>query len=109
MGTAVSTGTPFDATVAPGQDVCEKEKRKTAIVGGTVGGLFGAIILGLVGTILLMYKKERRQRKLKEHYEEQFSQTNAYRKALASSAGSIRESAFMVELKMKFLFKNRFF
>ncbi|CAO2654819.1 Nn.00g115520.m01.CDS01 [Neocucurbitaria sp. VM-36] len=101
VGTAVSTGTPFSATTAPDQDVCKKEKRKTAIVGGTVGSLFGAVILGLVGTILLMYKKEKRQRKLKEHYEEQFSQTNAYRKALASSAGSIRESVFMEELKVK--------
>lgn len=70
-------------------------------MGGTVGGLFGALILGLVATILLMYKKEKRQRRLKEHYEEQFSQTNAYRKALASSAGSIRESTFMEDLKLK--------
>lgn len=101
VGTAVSTGTPFNANATSTQDVCQKEKRKTAIVGGTVGGLFGAIILGLVGTILFMYRKEKRQRKLKEHYEEQFSQTNAYRKALASSAGSIRESLFMEELRMK--------
>ncbi|KAF1846673.1 uncharacterized protein K460DRAFT_406867 [Cucurbitaria berberidis CBS 394.84] len=101
VGTATSTGLPFDATAAQNGDICQKEKRKTAVVGGTVGGLFGAIIVALVGTILLMYRKEKRQRKLKEHYEEQFSQTNAYRKALASSAGSIRESVFMEELLVK--------
>lgn len=99
FGTAVSTGLPFDVTAAPDQDVCRKEKQKTAIIGGTVGGVSAAIILGLVVAILVMHKKEKRQRRLKEHYEEQFSQTNAYRKALASSAGSMRGST--EELKLK--------
>jgi len=36
-----------------------------------------------------MYKQEKRQRKLKEHYEEQFEQTKAYRQKIASSAVSI--------------------
>lgn len=48
-----------------------------------------------------MHKREKRQRKLKEHYEEQFSQTNAYRKALASTAESIRGSVFLEDLKLK--------
>jgi hypothetical protein len=68
---------------------CKKEKHQTAVVGGTVGGLFGAIIIGLAGALMWMYKQEKRQRKLKEHYEEQFSQTAAYRKTLASSAASL--------------------
>jgi len=59
------------------------------------------IIAGLASTIFWMYKREKRQRKLKEHYEEQFSQTNAYRKALASSAGSCRGSVMMDDLKPK--------
>lgn len=101
VATAVSTGTPVDVTAIPSADECASEKRKTAIVGGTIGGLFSAIIVGLAGTIFWMYKRERRQRRLKEHYEEQFLQTNAYRKALASSAGSIRGSMYMEDLIIK--------
>jgi hypothetical protein len=100
VATAVSTGNPFDATAAPDANHCQKERQATAIVGGTIGAVFAAIILVLAAIIFWMYKRERRQRKLKEHYEEQFSQTNAYRKALASSAGSIRESVFMDDLKL---------
>ncbi|OAL54382.1 hypothetical protein IQ07DRAFT_266882 [Pyrenochaeta sp. DS3sAY3a] len=100
VATAVSTGNPFDATAAPDADHCQKERQATAIVGGTIGAVFAAIILVLAAIIFWMYKRERRQRKLKEHYEEQFSQTNAYRKALASSAGSIRESVFMDDIKL---------
>jgi uncharacterized membrane protein YGL010W len=99
--TAVSTGTPFEATVTPLVNTCQKEKRQTAIVGGTIGSLFGAIIIALAATIFWMYNREKRQRKLKEHYEEQFQQTNAYRKALASSAGSVRGSVLMEEFKTK--------
>jgi hypothetical protein len=101
VATAVSTGTPFEATATPTADTCQKEKRQTAIVGGTIGALFGAVIMGLAATIFWMYKREKRQRKLKEHYEEQFQQTNAYRKALASSAGSIRGSIMLEEIKSK--------
>jgi hypothetical protein len=36
-----------------------------------------------------MYKREKRQRKLKEHYEEQFSQTAAYRRTIASNISLI--------------------
>jgi hypothetical protein len=85
VATAVSTGTPFDATAAPTMNDCKKEKHQTTVVGGTIGGLFGAIIVGLLGATWWMYKRERRQRKLKEHYEEQFSQTAAYRRTIAST------------------------
>jgi hypothetical protein len=99
--TAVSTGTPFEATATALVNTCQKEKRETAIVGGTIGSIFGAIIIALAATIFWMYSREKRQRKLKEHYEEQFQQTNAYRKALASSAGSVRGSVLMEEFKTK--------
>jgi hypothetical protein len=79
-----STPSTFAST-----DSCKKEKHQIAVVGGTVGGLFGAIIIGLAGALMWLYKQEKRQRKLKEHYEEQFSQTTAYRKTLASSAASL--------------------
>jgi hypothetical protein len=88
VATAVSTGTPFDATAAPSSDVCKKERHQTAVVGGTIGGLFGAIIVVLSSGLLWIYKKEKRQRKLKEHYEEQFAQTTAYRRTIASLMGS---------------------
>ncbi|KAF1939047.1 hypothetical protein EJ02DRAFT_353120 [Clathrospora elynae] len=99
--TAVSTGKPLNATATRNPDVCKKERQDTAIVGGTIGAIFGAIIMGLAATILCMHKRERRQRRLKEHYEEQFSQTNAYRKALASSASSLRGSVTVEGTKLK--------
>jgi hypothetical protein len=34
--------------------------------------------------------KEQHQRRLKEHYEEQFAQTGAYRRAVAASSASLR-------------------
>jgi hypothetical protein len=83
--TAVSTGSPFEVTSEPTSTDCKKEKHQTAVVGSTIGGLFGAIIVGLIGVVSWMHKRERRQRKLKEHYQEQISQTAAYRKAIAST------------------------
>ncbi|KAL1798752.1 hypothetical protein ACET3X_002789 [Alternaria dauci] len=106
VATSVSTGTPFEATTATtattilAAHTCTKEKRETAIVGGTLAGVFSILIAGLAATVYWMYKREKRQRKLKEHYEEQFSQTNAYRKALASSAGSFT-SVLLDEVKLK--------
>lgn len=52
------------------------------MVGGAVGGTLGAMVLGLVGCIVWMWKRERRQRRLKEHYEEQFGQNWAYRRTI---------------------------
>ncbi|KAF1839493.1 hypothetical protein BDW02DRAFT_155016 [Decorospora gaudefroyi] len=92
---------PTPTTTTDNDNSCQQEKRQTAIVGGTIGSLFGSIILGLSATILWMYKREKKQRRLKEHYEEQFSQTNAYRKALASSAGSPRGSLSLEEFGVK--------
>jgi hypothetical protein len=86
VATAISTGSPFDTTSTPIPNDCKKEKHRTAVVGGTVGGILGAIIVGLFGAMLWMHKMEKRQRKLKEHYEEQFSQTAAYRRRIASTA-----------------------
>jgi hypothetical protein len=83
--TAVSTGFPFEATSGPTSTDCKKEKHQTAVVGGTIGGLFGAIIVGLIGVVAWMHKKEQRQKRIKEHYEEQFSQTASYRKTIAST------------------------
>lgn len=98
---AVSTGKPFEITAVPTGDSCKKERQKIAIVGGTVGGLFGLTVLALVSAIYWMHKRERRQRRLKEHYETQFSQTNAYRKALASTAVSMRTSTSLEEFRPK--------
>jgi len=61
------------------------------LVGGAVGGTLGAAILGLLAMSLWLYKKERRQRKLKEHYEEQFGQSYALRKVLGGSQLDSRE------------------
>lgn len=77
------------ATAPPNSDICRKERDHTAVVGGTIGGLFGAIIVGLLGALFWVYKQEKRQRRLKEHYEEQFAQTTTYRQKIASSAVSI--------------------
>ncbi|KAF2248852.1 hypothetical protein BU26DRAFT_405681, partial [Trematosphaeria pertusa] len=82
FGTAVSTGTP--STLTPSQvgsastaapDLCASAKRKTAIVGGALGSILGAALLGALGVIVWMHGKEKRQRRLKEHYETQFGKS----------------------------------
>lgn len=95
-----STGTPLTATAASDIDSCEKERHKVTVIGGTLGGLLAAAILASSGAIYWMYTRERRQRRLKQHYEKQFSQTNAYRKALASTV-SLRASLSMEDLQSK--------
>lgn len=59
-------------------------------MGGAVGGILGAVVVALMGLVYWMSKREQRQRKLKEHYEEQFAQTWAYRKAMAASTTSMK-------------------
>ncbi|KAF3039504.1 hypothetical protein E8E12_004041 [Didymella heteroderae] len=82
-----------EATLASNADVCKSERHKTAIVGGVLGGIFGPAVVGLLGLAYWMWKREQRQRKLKEHYEEQFAQTWAYRKAMAASTTSMKTDA----------------
>jgi hypothetical protein len=101
VATAIFTGSPFDATASSGSDDCKKERQQIAIVGGTIGGLFGAIIVALTGALFWMYKKEKRQRKLKEHYQDQISQTAAYRRTIASSAISLIHSEALDDGKRK--------
>ncbi|KAF2032721.1 hypothetical protein EK21DRAFT_109787 [Setomelanomma holmii] len=101
VATAISTGSPFDATGSTGSKDCKKERHQTAVVGGTIGGLFGAVIVGLMGALYWTYKQEKRQKKLKEHYEEQFSQTAAYRRTIASSAISLIHSEAQDNAKRK--------
>jgi hypothetical protein len=101
VATAVLTGSSFSATAAPAANNCEIEKKQTAIVGGTIGGLFGAMAVGLAAALFWVHKQELRQRKLKEHYEEQFSQTAAYRRVLASSAASMLGTDTLEELNTK--------
>jgi len=78
-GTAVSTGTPFTSTptISP-FDLCASERRKTATVGGAVGGALGAALIGACIAMFWLYKKEKHQRKIKEHYEAQFEVSSAY-------------------------------
>ncbi|KAK3202615.1 hypothetical protein GRF29_154g160871 [Pseudopithomyces chartarum] len=65
---------------------CAAEKRHTAIVGGTLSGIFSSIIVALLAAIYFLVQREKKQRKLKEHYEEQFA-TSAWGK-YASGMGS---------------------
>lgn len=91
--TATATGSPSDlkeATLTSNADVCRSEKHKTVVVGGVLGGILGSTVVGLLGLTYWMWKREQRQRKLKEHYEEQFAQTWAYRKAMATSMTSMK-------------------
>tara|TARA_R110002003_G_scaffold96_13_gene7508 strand:- start:1178 stop:1564 length:387 start_codon:yes stop_codon:yes gene_type:complete len=101
VATAIFTGSPFDAIASSDSNECRKERQHTAVVGGTIGGLFGAIIVGLTGALFWMYKREKRQRKLKEHYQEQISQTAAYRRTIASSAISLIHSEALDDWKRK--------
>lgn len=85
------------APTALANPACDQQNNQTAIVGGTLGGILGGIIIGLALTVRWMYQRERRQRRLKKHYEAQMSKTNAYRKALETSAGSARPSLSVEE------------
>ncbi|KAF2009898.1 hypothetical protein BU24DRAFT_496728 [Aaosphaeria arxii CBS 175.79] len=82
VGEAVSTGTPFaqESTTSQPQTTCKPDK--SAVVGGAVGGILGAALLGMMGVIMWMHRKEKRQRRLKEHYEEQFGQNFAYKRTV---------------------------
>ncbi|KAF3052634.1 hypothetical protein E8E11_011105 [Didymella keratinophila] len=90
---STATGSPSDleeATLTTNADVCKSEKHKTAVVSGVLGGILGSAVVGLLCLAYWMWKREQRQRKLKEHYEEQFAQTWAYRKAMAASTTSMK-------------------
>jgi hypothetical protein len=91
--TATNSSSDLGATLTSNEDVCKSEKHKTVVVSGTVGGILGAAVVGLLGVVYWMSKREQRQRKLKEHYEEQFAQTWAYRKAMAASTTSMKTDA----------------
>ncbi|KNG47043.1 hypothetical protein DDE82_001199 [Stemphylium lycopersici] len=75
----------------------EMANHQIAIVGGLLGGLLGGIIIGLTATVWWMYKRERRQRRLKEHYETQMAKSSAYRKALAACMESAARPSLSVE------------
>lgn len=92
VATATATTSPSgrEATLVSNADVCKDEKHKTAVVGGVLGSILGTAVVGLLGLTYWMSKREQRQRKLKEHYEEQFAQTWAYRKAMAASTTSLK-------------------
>jgi hypothetical protein len=89
--TAISTAEAFPlssptSTALP-QPTCPKDN--IAVVGGAIGGILGAAILALIGLILWMHKKEKHQRKLKEHYEEQFGQNFAYRRTVVVESDGV--------------------
>ncbi|KAF2659192.1 hypothetical protein K491DRAFT_712957 [Lophiostoma macrostomum CBS 122681] len=87
VATAVSTGQPFTSTSLPSTaSTCPKDK--SAQVGGAVGGVLSAAILGLLGVIFWMHRREKHQRKMKEHYEEQFGQNFAYRRTIIVESDS---------------------
>lgn len=87
---ASSAAIAIDASPVPDEDFCKSEKNMTAIVGGVLGGILGPAVVALIGIVFWMSKREQRQRRLKEHYEEQFAQTWAYRKAMAASMTSVK-------------------
>ncbi|XPS76879.1 hypothetical protein M3J09_008923 [Ascochyta lentis] len=88
--TATNSLSDHKATLLSSEDVCKTEKHKTVVVGSALGVTLGAAVVALTGLVFWMSKREQRQRKLKEHYEEQFSQTWAYRKAMAASTTSVK-------------------
>ncbi|KAF2800105.1 hypothetical protein K505DRAFT_356014 [Melanomma pulvis-pyrius CBS 109.77] len=93
---ALATTTPnSSASTSAPSPVCKKDQ--SLLVGGAVGGTLGAALLGLIAVILWIHKKEKRQRKLKEHYEAQFEQSWALRKTLAGASDSARDVSTPVE------------
>lgn len=96
------TRSPAMSTLEP---ICAKDK--SLLVGVAVGGTLGLALVGLLAVLLWMYKRERRQRRLKEHYEAQFSTFNtcwALRKKLAacSTADGSSDVSTPSEKEVKF-------
>lgn len=52
-----------------------------------MGGITGAAMLGLLALVLWLHSKEKRQRVLKEHYEEQFRTSYKYLPGRVKVAG----------------------
>ncbi|KAF2451650.1 hypothetical protein P171DRAFT_468159 [Karstenula rhodostoma CBS 690.94] len=73
VAAASSTNTAPTASSQP--VLCEAEKRRANIIGGTLAGFFSVAVISLLAAILFLFQKEKKQRKLKEHYEEQFATT----------------------------------
>ncbi|CAA9964877.1 hypothetical protein PTMSG1_08236 [Pyrenophora teres f. maculata] len=101
MVVAAVASAPSQATTSPPTQACKATEHRLKVATIIGGVLLGTIIAVLTAATLWIYKEEKRQRKLKEHYESQFSQTNAYRKALASSAASTHGNDFMEDIKVK--------
>ncbi|KAF1927903.1 uncharacterized protein M421DRAFT_5576 [Didymella exigua CBS 183.55] len=99
--TATSLSYDREATLTSNADVCKSEKHKTTIIGSVIGGVLGTAMVCLLGVVYWMAKREQRQRKLKEHYEKQFAQTWAYRKALATSTTSVKTESHHEEFMEK--------
>ncbi|KAL5428574.1 hypothetical protein PMIN04_000720 [Paraphaeosphaeria minitans] len=73
---AAASSTNTLPTASTQADLCAAEKRRTNVVGGTVAGILGFTIVILLAAIFFLFQREKRQRKLKEHYEEQFATTS---------------------------------
>ncbi|KAF1964621.1 hypothetical protein BU23DRAFT_53645 [Bimuria novae-zelandiae CBS 107.79] len=75
--------------------LCAAEKRQIAVVEGTLAGISSVAILSLLAAVFYLYQKEKKQRKLKEHYEEQFATTSwgAYGSRLGSKTTFFETSA----------------
>ncbi|KAL5387201.1 hypothetical protein DPSP01_003812 [Paraphaeosphaeria sporulosa] len=73
---AAASSTNTFPTASTQADLCAAEKRRTNVIGGTLAGFFCVAIISLLAAIFFLFQKEKKQRKLKEHYEEQFATTS---------------------------------
>ncbi|KAF2750501.1 hypothetical protein M011DRAFT_456368 [Sporormia fimetaria CBS 119925] len=80
-----STPSPTSAPQSSAKEIasCPTPKQlNIAVLGGAIGSALGSIILALSGVLYLVWKRERRWKRLKEHYEEQFGMNWAYRRTV---------------------------
>ncbi|KAF2273022.1 uncharacterized protein EI97DRAFT_445299 [Westerdykella ornata] len=106
--TARSTGSPISLSTTPTNPPSDSplsdcpstaasfsSSSNTAKITGAVGGTLGFVIICLCALLFWMYKCERRQRRLKEHYEEQFGQNWAWRRTVVvgSEEGLVRSGS----------------
>ncbi|KAJ4351517.1 uncharacterized protein N0V89_006860 [Didymosphaeria variabile] len=63
-------------TASNESSTCAADKHQLKVVGGTLAAFFCAAIAGLLAATFFLFKKEKKQRKLKEHYEAQFATTS---------------------------------
>ncbi|ORY09636.1 hypothetical protein BCR34DRAFT_602641 [Clohesyomyces aquaticus] len=98
-----NTTTTITINSSPSANLCPSSPSQIKLISSIIGGSLGAVILALLATILWLAKREKRQRKLKQHYESQVQKSWAIR-TLMIDRGS---KGLMEEIGRPLLYEER--